>query len=343
MNQGFGRYFSGGIKASVNTIYKNKGFLLVWLYTVIAFLGRMTIVLAPIFDLADIRQAKLVHAENRAHVAQHFCVACKAKSLWAYYGALFLEALIALAGLILIGIATGFLALLGLLISYAAPDFPQLYMLLIFCAPGGLAAIAYLVMLPVFFAPTPYIVESNPGISAAATVSACIKSMRRCGKWTCILNTAVPTIIINAIMSFCVSAIILSDAFIQDPLAGAIVSGVLIMITAAAFLCIYPIFNLTRKVAQKSLFENICLDPVDASKHTSGVNIKNCKGVLFEPETIEENLSILFDETEEESVPLPSSNARKKHDEAARAGEQKVDLSQEEEIHNDNSDMQELS
>ena len=341
MNRGFGIYFSGGVKASVNTIYKNKGFLLVWLYTALAFIGRLTVIFAPIFDLADIRQAKLVHAENRAHVAQHFSVACKAKALWAYYGAILLEALICLGGLVLIGIATGFLALLGLLVSYGAPSFPQLYLMLIFCAPGALAALAYLVILPVFFAPTPYIVESNPGISAAATVSACFKTMRRCGKWTCILNTAIPTLIIGGVISVFSGLISLSNIIIPNPMAALVLRVLLLMLAAAAFLCIYPIFNLTRKVAQKSLFEDICLDPVNASKHTSGVNIQRCRGVLFETETIEENLSVLFDETEDESTPLPSSKARNKHDESARMGVEKVDLSQGEE--QDNSDRQDVS
>ena len=342
MNQGFLTYFNGGMRASVHTMYKNKEFLLVWLYTVLSFIGRLTIVLAPIFYLADIRHAKLVHADNRVHVAENFRVACKANSLWAYYGAIFLEVMITLAGLVLIGIATGFLAVLGMIVSYAAPDFKQEYMILIFCAPGGLAALAYLFMIPIFFAPTAYIVESNPGISAAATVSACIRTMRRCGKWTCFLNTALPTIFASAIAGCCTGAIYLCNALIDGYAARGIAQGVLLIVSVIVLLLTYPVFNMSRQVAQKSLFEDICLDPVNAHKHTLGVNIQKCKGVLFEPETIEENLSMLFDETQEENVPLPASGARAQYEASARIGEEKVNLLDEEEYY-DTQDRQEQS
>ena len=341
MNHGFATYFRGGIKASSTTIYKNKGFLLVWLYTVLSLIGKCTIVLAPMFILADIRQAKLTHAENRAHVAQNFRVACKANSLGALYGAFVLEGLIILAGIVLIAIPTAFLAGIGMLVSTAAPNFPTEYMLIIFCSPGGIAAVIYIIAMLIYFAPTPYIVESNPGISAAAAVSASFKTMRRCGKWTYLLSTVIPMLIVGAIYSVCSGFVTLSQVLFRGSVVGMAVELVLLMILVAIMLCVFPIFDLTRKVAVKSLFDDICLDPVNASKHTSGVNIKKCKGVLFEPETIEENLSVLFDETEEESVPLPTSKARAKHDESARAGEEKVDLSQGEEENYDNSDRQE--
>ena len=341
MNHGFKTYFRGGIKASASTIYKNKGFLLVWLYTVLSLIGKLTIVFAPVFILADIRQAKLTHAENRAHVAQNFRVACKANSLWAYYGALLLEGLIILAGIVLIAIPTAFLAGFGLLIGYMVPNFPMQYLLIIFCAPGALAALIYLIAMFIYFAPTAYIVESNPGISAAAAVSASFKTMRRCGKWTYVLSTVIPMLIFGVIMGFCTAFFTVPNFLFQGSVIGIIIQLVLMMITTAVVLCVFPIFDLTRKVAVKSLFDDICLDPVNASKHTSGVNIQKCKGVLFEPETIEENLSVMFDETQEESVPLPTSRARSRHNKSARAGEEKVDLSQGEEEIYDNSDRQE--
>ena len=344
MNHGFKSYLSGGFRASVKTMYKNKNILLVWLYTVLSFIGKVTIIFAPIFYLADVRHAKLVHAENHVHIAQNFRVACRAKALLAYYGAIFLEIMIAIAGLVLIGIGTGILALISMAVSLAAPNFPTIYMLLIFCAPGALVALAYLTMIPVYFAPTAYIIETNPGISAAATVSACVKSMRRCGKWTCFFNTFLPVLGIAVVGGIFAGANYLCDTFIQGLAMRVIAEAGLSILAILAMLFIYPIMNMARQVAQKSLFEDISLDPINASKHTSGVNIQRCKGVLFEPETIEENLSMLFDETKDESVPLPTSNARTKHEQAARMGEEKVDLSQQEdEVYYDNSDRQEQS
>ena len=341
MNQGFRAYFSGGFKASVMAMYKNKNILLVWLYSVLSLIGKLTIIFAPIFLLADVRHAKLVHAENRVYPAQNFRVACKANSLWAFYGAIFLEMMIALAGLVLIGIGTGILAILGMMVSSAAHNFPLAYLMIIFCSPGMLAALAYLVMLPVFFAPTAYIVETNPGISAAATVSACFKTMRRCGKWTCILNVAVPMIIMGAIASFFSGATVLCNFLIGGMAARMIILGIIWIAGIVVVLFTFPIFNMTRQVAQKSLFEDISLDPINASKHTSGVNIQRCNGVLFKTETIEENLSVLFDETQDESVPLSTSDARFKHEQSARMGAEKVDLSdQEDEVYYDNSDRQ---
>ncbi|MDE6410914.1 MAG: hypothetical protein K2L02_00050 [Clostridia bacterium] len=340
MNRGFGTYFSGGIKAAVNTVYKNKGFLNYWLYTAMGFIGRIFLIFFPVFALSDIRQAKIAHADNNAVLAENFRVACKANSLWAYIGARLIEFLIFLAGTLLIGIATGVLALLGFLVSVAAEDFSQELLIIIFCIPGMVAELMYIVMAHIMFAPTAYIVESNPGISAAAAVSASLKTMKRCGKWTYVSTTVLPMLIISSIMGFLALAVALVSLFVEDPIENMIGTCILIFVLIAAFFLIFPIFQMTMKVAHKSLFEDISLDPVNASKHTSGVNIKGCKGVLFPPETIEENLNVLFNETEEENAPLPTSAAKKKHDKSARAGVQKVDLSDGEDLQNDNSDRQ---
>ena len=340
MNRGFATYFSGGLKAAVNTVYKSKGFLYYWLYTAMAFVGRLLLIFFPVFSLANVRQAKIAHANNKAVVAENFRVACKANSLWAYIGARLLEFLIFLGGMLLIGVATGLLALLGLLIGYVAPAVPTELLIVIFCIPGMLAVTVLSVMCFIIFAPTAYIVESNPGISAAVAVSVCLKSMRHRGKGTCFLNYFVPMLILNAIFGFLIGANVIVNLFLAGTVAGTIIAVILIFVTVAAFFLIFPIFNLTMKVANKSLFEDIALDPANAGKHTSGVNIKGCKGVLFAPETIEENLSMLFDETEEESVPLPTSNAQTQHDRSARMGATKVDLSEGEDIKYDTSDRQ---
>lgn len=331
MNRGFIAYFGEAIRASAKTIFKNKGFFAVWLYTLMALLGRCTLIFWPMFDLANIRQAKILHAKNEAPVSECFRNALKPSALFSLLGAYCLEALIFIAGILLIAIAAGFFALIGLIISYAVPSFPQLYMILIFCAPCALLLIPYCIVMPIMFAPTPYIVETNPTIGAAAAVSASIQTMRRKGKWTCFLNFFIPCLIIGTMLSAGVGLCMLILLFLGPrPEAMIAICGVA-FIFAAAFLVVFPIFHTTYKVAQKSLFEDISLDPVGASKHTAGVNIKKCQGVLFEPETIEENLSVLFDETEDDSVPLPASGARRAHDKSARAGAQKADLSSEEE------------
>ena len=334
MNRGFATYFSGGLKAAVNTVYKNKGFLNYWLYTAMAFIGRIMLIFFPLFSLANVRQAKIVHADNKAVIAENFRVACKANSLWAYIGARLIEFLIFLAGTLLIGVATGLLVLLGLLIGIAAPAFPKEILIIIFCVPGMLAECVLITMSLIMFAPTAYIVESNPGITAAAAVSVCLKTMRRRGKGTCFLNWFVPSLILNAIFGFLIGVNLVVNLFLVGTLAGTIISVILIFVIVAAFFLIFPIFQLTMKVAQKSLFDDISLDPANAGKHTSGVNIKGCKGVLFAPETIEENLAMLFDETEEEDVPLPTSSAQTKHNNSARTGATKVDLSDEEDTYN---------
>lgn len=334
MNRGFTTYFSGGLKAAVNTVYKNKGFLNYWLYMFMGFIGRIMLIFFPLFALADVRQAKIAHADNKAVVAENFRVACKANSLWAYIGARLIEFLIFLGGTLLIGVATGLLILLGRLIGIAAPTFPTDLLIIIFCIPGMLAECVLIVMSLIMFAPTAYIVESNPGISAAAAVSVCLKTMRRRGKGTCFLNYFVPSLILSSIFGFLIGVNLIVNLFLLGTLAGTIISVILIFVIVAAFFLIFPIFHLTMKVAQKSLFDDISLDPANAGKHTSGVNIKGCKGVLFAPETIEENLAMLFDETEEEEIPLPTSGAQTKHDNSARMGATKVDLSDEEDVYN---------
>lgn len=336
MNRGFFAYFGEAFRASVKTIFKNKGFFRVWLYALTALLGRCTLIFWPMIDLANIRQAKILHAKNEAPVSECFRNALKPSALFALIGAYCLEALVFVAGILLIAIAAGFFALIGLIISYAVPSFPQLYMIMIFCAPCALLLLPYFAVMPVMFAATPYIVETNPTISAAAAVSASIQTMRRKGKWTCFLNFFIPFLIIGALLGAGVGLCMLILLFLGPrPEAFMAICGIA-FVFAAAFVVVYPIFHTTYKVAQKSLFEDISLDPIGASKHTAGVNIKKCQGVLFEPETIEENLSVLFDETEDDSVPLPASDAQRKHDKSARAGAQKAELEEDgqEEIYN---------
>lgn len=325
MNKGFATYFCEGIKSSVKTIYRNGGFLYYWLYRIMSFIGRTTFFFSAAFDLANVRQAKLAHANHSACVAENFRVACKANSLWAYLGARVLEFFIAIGGILLIGVATGVFALIGLLVGWAARGIPLEYIVLIFCIPGMLAETVYLFLLPIIFAPTAYIVESNPGISAAATVSACIKTMRRGGKGTYFLTFFVPSLILGCIFGSFAGGIYLAILRLP-PTESAITVFVLLMVFLAVFFIVFPLFDLGTKISQKCLFDDIALDPVNASKHTSGVNIKKCKGVLFQPDTIEENLSALFDETDNEDVPLPDSAAREKRNKAARAGEEKADL-----------------
>ena len=150
------------------------------------------------------------------------------------------------------------------------------------------------------------------------------------------MNMFIPSLILCVIMGIGAGAIAMLMIFLGG-LEGTMISIAVGMVFVAVFFLVFPIFHLTAKISQKSLFDDISLDPSNANRHTSGVNIRRCKGVLFEAETVEENLSALFDETDNEDAPLPTSGARTKRNKSARAGVKKVDLSEEGEK-NDTSD-----
>ena len=314
MNRGFAFYFKNAMKSSAATIWKNRNMLQVLMYFLAELVARVTIIFSPIFDLANIRQAKIVQEKRRMDIPETLQVATKGKPLWTMVLSIIAEAFIFLGGTLLIAVLTGILFLIGFIVCSVVHG-PQ-YIIWLFCIPGGLVFLVYALIMVLIFSPTPYIIETNPNLGVYETVKICFDTMKGRGKVTAFLNFFIPTLIEGIILATCASGFYYILFFV--PVAYAIfVLAAWVIFSVVFILLTIPMFDLAKKVAQKSLFEDIALDPANARKRTAGINIKVCNGVKFRKSEIRGNLVALFDETQTDSIPAPDSPARKKIKEKA--------------------------
>lgn len=307
MNRGFGFYFGQAVKSSAKTIF-TKGNLLKYLaWTIMELFACISVILAPMFALANVRQAKIAQRENTVDIPQSFKVACRAKPFWTTFLAVILEGLIVVAGIALIGMASAVLGAVGYVISLFADGVDPKLLVLIFLAPGALALLVYSVIMPLLLAPTAYIIETNPDIGAADAISICFNTMKSRGKFTYFLNLFIPALIIGAVLGLWAGTEFALVTFIEDGSLSTALAVLAALIFFVGFVLVASLFTLASKISNKDLFEDIVLDPVNASKRTNGVNIRKCKGVKFDPAEYENELAMLFDETYGDRVPLPES------------------------------------
>jgi len=319
MNRGFGFYFGNAMKSSAKTIWKRGNIFRFFVYFIMEFLARITVIFSAIFDVANVRQAKIAQKSNELDIPQSFKIACRKGSLRTMIMCIIVEALIFIAGMLLICVASGILGALGFMISCFVDSVDPVLLIGIFLAPGGLAMLVYFIIMPLMFVPTPYIIDTNPDIGTADVISICFDTMKSKGKFTYFLNFFIPALVEGAIISVGVCSVILIDIFLYEDVFLAVPLTVIVsLVTFIAFALVAPMFCLARRIANKSLFEDIVTDPVNASYRTNGVNIKSCKGVKFDPSAIENELTALFDETYEDSipVPLPPAEIRRRQREA---------------------------
>ena len=216
MNRGFGFYFGHAMKSSCKTLW-HKGNLLKYLaWVIMELLAPFTLVLGAMFSLANVRQAKIAERENTIDVPQSFKVACRAKPFWTMLLATVLEALIFIAGVLLIGLATLMLGAIGYAICLFISDVEPALIIAIFCIPGGLMLAVYSVIMPILLAPTAYIIETNPDIGAADAISICFNTMKSRGKGTYFLTNFVTLLIEGAILGLGAAAEVVIALFVND-------------------------------------------------------------------------------------------------------------------------------
>ena len=309
MNRGFAFYFKNAMKSSSATIWKNKHILQLWTYFFAELLARVTVLFSAIFDLADIRQAKIAHKEEKMYIAEPLKVATKGKPFWTMVLTIIVEAFILLGGAMLIAVATGILYLIGFIVSNLVTV--PWYTVWLFCVPGGLALLVYALIMVLIFSPTPYIIETNPDLGVYETIKICFDTMKSNGKATAFLNFFIPTLLELLMPAICGAGFYAVWRFV--PAQYKLISYAGCMIVSVVFILLtIPMFDLAKKIAQKNLFEDIVLDPVNANKRTVGINIKACSGVKFDKSEIKNNLVLLFDETQSDSIPIPDSPARRR-------------------------------
>lgn len=312
MNRGFRFYFAQAMRASCASLWKKGNILKYLAYFIMSFLARLTLVFGAMFSLANVSQAKIAAREKTVDIPQSFRVACRAKPFFTMLLTILLEALIFIAGLILIAVGSALLGAVGFVISLFVDALPPLMLILIFTAPGMIVAIVYTVIMFFMYAPTAYIIETNPDIGAANAISVCFNTMKSRGKGTYFVTLFVTFLIEAVILALGVGIEFVILIFVNDPVLSVVLLTVIALLFFVCFALVAPMFALARKITVTALFGDIVLDPVNASKHTNGINIRRCKGVKFDPAVYENELTALFDETYSDRIPAPFPAVGKK-------------------------------
>ena len=304
MNKGFAYYFRQAFKISAKTVWKNKNLLKSVLYFFTSLVARLTVILGAMVSLADVRQAKIAKNQQKIDIPQSFNKASQ-KPRWTMVVASVLEFLMYIGGFLLVSIVCGAIFGLGLLIAEFVGRANYSLICIIFAVPCLIIYAVYTIIVLIMFAPTAYVIDSNPSISAGDAVSVCISSMKYRGKTTTFMCVFIPALIIGAVAGVCAGGFALfaslfagNSLIIPVMLLWGIVSAVLLGLTV-------PTFNMTGNLSLVLLYEDIALDPVNAQKRTAGINIKKISGARVDREEIADNLTALFDEEISEKYPEP--------------------------------------
>ena len=301
MNKGFAHYFGKALKTALQTICKNKNILQSMLYFFTSLVARLTILLGAMPALADVRQAKIAKNEHTMDIPQSFTNASR-KPFWTMTVATLLEVFIFLGGLLLVSVPCGVIFAIGSALGQAVGSSGNV-ITTIFAVPCLIIYLVYTIIVVTIFSPTAYVVDSNPALSAGEVVSVCVNSMKSRGKITAFMCVFVPMLIIVAIAGafgagfYVITTLMKGSNFMLL---------VLILLAAVAVVVLgfaAPIFTLTMNISLVSLFEDIALDPVNASKRTAGINIKKISGAKVDREEVADNLNALFDSAIEEKRP----------------------------------------
>lgn len=349
MNKGFAYYFRQAFKISAQTIWKNKNVIKSMLYFFMSLVARMTVILGAMVSLADVRQAKIAKNQRTVDVPQSLTRASQ-KPLWTMIVATVIEFLMYVGGFLLVSLVCGAVFAFGLVISqFVAVEYMWL-IYVIFAVPCLIIYTVYTIIVIAVFSPTAYVIDSNPNLSAGEVVSVCVNSMKSRGKVTVILSVFVPSLIMSLIMGVCVGGFLL----VLLLAGGQKYTLLLVLIWALASILILgftiPVLNMTKNLSLVLLFEDIALDPVNANKRTSGINIKKISGARVDREEIADNLNALFDDSIEEKTPSaeelehkhkPKKKVHKPAPQPKQLTEQPVPAPQPEEVEDDGEGFEE--
>ena len=309
MNRGFKYYFRQGIKASGKTMVKNKNYIKYFLYGLAEIFGRMLILPGLIFDLANVRLAKLVRDENQITISDTFKSGSKAKSLWTLFLVYIMMGILFVAGAAMILIATVIFAVIGAAIGYMFGQNIMIILAILFALPGIVVLIVYSIIAPFYISPATYVIDTHENDSMSVVLKKCFAAMRKTGKWITFSNYLISALIKTA---YIVVYAVLGGGFLALSISlGKIevlskvvylVALIIILIGIAGYIFGAPIFSLTTKVANYGLYEDLVENPED--KRINGLYVKKFEKRFVPVKSLESSLTLLFDETEEENIML---------------------------------------
>ncbi len=295
MNRGFKTYYKEGRKVA-KRMYKTKGnFIRYYIFLFSALLGN--IFLPSFYQLANVRMAKDLRRSNEINVSKLFKSGDNPKSLYTMILSFFLSLFIFLGGVLVIALVGGLLFLLAGAFNVLLFQKEQLIVYIIFLIPAGIGLIIFMVEFLLSLSPRAYIVDTVNNVGASDVLNKSFTSMKK-GKLTLLMLIFVP-----ALIGFVISGAVLAVPTLIYILLGIenyifIALSTILFIAAIIFiLIIVPKLHTTANVGALSFFEDVVFDKYNDTFETKGVDIKNIRIKKFRVDSIEENLSKLFDET----------------------------------------------
>ena len=308
MDRGFLHYFGAGMRTAWRVVLKGGRFFRYYLYFFASLIGRCIPFFGAVFPVADVRKAKIAKKEGDIAVIRSFEGIESGNKFGSAVLALSIELLIILGGLAVIGaFGYGFAVLgriIGLLADMRDPD----VLAIVFAVPFIAAAVGYFIAAAVMFAPTAYVVDSHKKVTATGVMGSAVETMKRAGKITCFLNTAVPLMIKAAYLTLAWLVFeLLSGITSIDPIAVVLLCVLWLIVALAVYVVFAPVFTMAADIANTSLFEDIALDPEALDMRAKGIFVKRAEVNTLENKGLDSNLNRLFDEEEEKSFSSPDT------------------------------------
>lgn len=261
MNKGFKSYFKSGLRSSGRVFKKSKGNYLKYIALLIStFLSKLTMIISPIFDLANVRAAQIAKEKKNIVLSASFSMSDAPKTFWNLLISKIIVGLIYLSGVIIIGlIAFGYTSI-GWLIYGMDMD---LVFLLVGFIPLGLVLIIYTILFYLSYSPMAFVAVKNSSLGASHILYNSSNSLRKEGKKTLLLLNIVYLLIDIVILGIIVAILVLIDTFVSESLASGII-GVVLVLGILVYFVLASRFHLARRISIINLFNDVVsTEPVD--------------------------------------------------------------------------------
>lgn len=293
MDRGFGVYFATAMRKAAKILWKNGKIFRYYVYLLAGLVGRLIPFFGTIFWVADIRLAKIAVDEDDVDLVRAFGGVEKGSSFGTTLLTAAIEILLLLGGILGCGAVAFGLYFLGNLIGTGVV---RMIVALAFAAPAVLAAIVYMVITCLYFAPTAYILDSNEHIGATGIMTASVETMRRGGKLTCFLNVFVPACILAVYGGLVYGvAFLLAAVLPHSSTVSIVLPAIWCVIAGLIFIACAPLIIFAANTANMSLFRDISLDPEALGNRTKGVFVKKVRINTLQARGRDSNLEDLFE------------------------------------------------
>lgn len=326
MNRGFKFYFTQGIKKAVKTLFKRGNYLRFYIYSIMVFLLSFLGIFIPVAQLARVRLGRIIKEHEDFDLPKVFAPSDAPSTVWTTFMAILLKVTLFLGGLIIILFVGGTFFLIQLSLQVLIyGGMRNIYIFILFMLPPALLLIAYLIMYPIYLAPTMFCIDAIEKAKASETIFKSYHAVRISGKLQLALNAICyyGPMILYIVLTSALSSFLIryGDNEMRS------FALILVIIFVAIFVMGSPILVIGCRVANTLLFEDIIIDRFNFENDIKGLYIKGTKSGKVDKTNYEGSLIRLFDETEtasKEKDEKPLSKEEKKMIYKQRQQESKV-------------------